>query len=190
MSKARLVITAVLVEGRSQCEVARSYGVSQPWISRLVARYRTEGEAAFQAHSRRPKSSPDATAPAVVDLVLQVRKELAQQGLDAGPHTVCWHLEHHHKVRVSPATVHRILTRHGQVRPEPKKRPRRFDGECWISCSRSLELILPPFRLPGPSKVGCRSTPSPLRTTSFHPERPSRAPIASRSPQIILRRWD
>jgi DNA-directed RNA polymerase specialized sigma subunit len=37
MSKARLVITAVVVENRSQSEVARSYGVSQPWISRLVA---------------------------------------------------------------------------------------------------------------------------------------------------------
>jgi len=43
VSKARLVITAVVVEGRSQAEVARTYGVSQPWISRLVARYRAEG---------------------------------------------------------------------------------------------------------------------------------------------------
>ncbi|QYL18422.1 hypothetical protein K0O64_07910 [Mycolicibacterium pallens] len=29
VSKARLVITAVLVEGRSQSQVARDYGVSQ-----------------------------------------------------------------------------------------------------------------------------------------------------------------
>ncbi|MFP5021183.1 helix-turn-helix domain-containing protein [Pseudonocardia phyllosphaerae] len=42
MSKARLVITAVVLEGRSQSEVARAYGVSQSWISRLVARYRVE----------------------------------------------------------------------------------------------------------------------------------------------------
>jgi transposase len=42
MSKARLVITAVVVEGGSQSEVARTYGVSQSWISRLVARYRAE----------------------------------------------------------------------------------------------------------------------------------------------------
>ncbi len=45
MSKARLVITAVVTEGRSQGEVARAYGVSQGWVSRLVARYRAEGEA-------------------------------------------------------------------------------------------------------------------------------------------------
>ena len=37
MSKARLVITAVITEGRSQGEVARTYGVSQSWVSRLVA---------------------------------------------------------------------------------------------------------------------------------------------------------
>ena len=47
MSKARLVITAVTVEGLSQGEAARRYGVSQGWISRLLARYRAEGEAAF-----------------------------------------------------------------------------------------------------------------------------------------------
>ena len=47
MSKARLVITAVIAEGLSQGEAARRYEISQGWISRLLARYRTEGEAAF-----------------------------------------------------------------------------------------------------------------------------------------------
>ena len=46
MSKRRLVITAVLA-GQSQSEVARTYGVSQGWISKLMARYRAEGEQAF-----------------------------------------------------------------------------------------------------------------------------------------------
>ena len=56
MSKARLVITAVVLEGRTQGETARAYGVSQSWVSRLVARYRAEGEAAFEPRSRRPRS--------------------------------------------------------------------------------------------------------------------------------------
>jgi transposase InsO family protein len=133
MSKARLVITAVVVEGRSQSEVARAYGVSQPWVSRLVARWRAEGEEAFTPRSRRPHSSPKATSPVVVELVIRLRKELTEAGLDAGPQTICWHLEHHHSQRLSPATVHRILTRHGQVTPEPKKRPRssyiRFEAD-------------------------------------------------------------
>lgn len=133
MSKARLVITAVVLEGRSPHEVARAYGVSQSWISRLVARYRAEGETAFEPRSRRPRSSPSATAPEVVELVLRLRKQLAEQGLDAGPHTLRWHLAQHHHTAVSAATVSRILTRHGQVTPEPKKRPRssylRFQAE-------------------------------------------------------------
>lgn len=133
MSKARVVITAVVLEGRSQSEVARAYGVSQPWVSRLVARYRTEGEAAFEPRSRRPVRSPSATAPEVVELVLRLRKELAGQGLDAGVHTICWHLHQHHQISVSAATVWRILSRHGQIIPEPNKRPRssyiRFEAE-------------------------------------------------------------
>jgi transposase InsO family protein len=133
MSKARLVITAVVVEGRSQHEVARAYGVSQPWISRLVARYRAEGDTAFEPRSRRPARSPSATAPQVVELVVRLRKQLAEQGLDAGPHTICWHLQEHHQVRLSAATASRILTRHGHVIPEPKKRPKssytRFEAD-------------------------------------------------------------
>ena len=133
MSKARLVITAVVAEGRSQGEVARAYGVSQGWISRLVARYRAEGEAAFEPRSRRPKSSPKAISPVTAELIVRLRKELAGQGLDAGPDTIAWHLAHHHRVRVSPATISRYLARAGLVVPEPRKRPRssylRFAAE-------------------------------------------------------------
>jgi transposase InsO family protein len=133
MSKARLVITAVVIEGRSQGEVARCYGVSQGWVSRLVARYRAEGEAAFEPRSRRPKTSPTAVAEATVEVIVRLRKELAGQGLDAGPQTIAWHLEHHHQVKVSAATISRYLTRQGLVTPEPKKRPKssyiRFAAE-------------------------------------------------------------
>jgi transposase InsO family protein len=124
MSKARLVITAVVIEGRSQGEVARAYGVSQGWVSRLVGRYRTDGEAAFEPRSRRPKASPNAISADTVELIVRIRKELGGQGLDAGPDTISWHLRHHHQITVSPATVSRYLTRHGLVVPEPKKRPK------------------------------------------------------------------
>jgi transposase InsO family protein len=141
MSKARLVITAVVVEGRTQGEVARAYGVSQGWISRLVARYRIEGEAAFEPRSRRPTTCPGAVDPSTVELIVRLRKELTGDGLDAGPDTICWHLAHHHALIVSAATVARYLTRAGLVTPTPKKRPRssyvRFQAElpneCWQS---------------------------------------------------------
>src|SRR5262252_11164096 len=92
MSKARLVITAVVLEGRSMREVARAYGVSHGWISRLVARFRLEGEAAFEPRSRRPLRSPTAIPSETLALILQLRRDLASRGLDAGPETIAWHL--------------------------------------------------------------------------------------------------
>jgi len=124
VSTRRLVITAVTVGGLSQSEAARRYGVTQGWISRVLAHYRAEGDTAFEPRSRRPRSSPTATEPATVDLVLALRKDLAGKGVDAGPHTIAWHLEHHHQVRLSTATISRICTRAGLVTPEPAKRPK------------------------------------------------------------------
>jgi transposase InsO family protein len=133
MSKARLVITAVTVEKRSAGEVARSYGVARSWVYALLARYAAEGEAAFEPRSRRPKTSPNAISSETAGLIVWLRKDLAGQGLDAGPHTIAWHLEHHHHIRVSAATVSRYLARAGLVTPEPAKRPKssylRFAAE-------------------------------------------------------------
>ena len=139
MSKARLVITAVTIEKRPVSEVARSYRVARSWICTLLARYQAEGDAAFEPRSRRPKTSPSAISPEAADLIVGLRKELSGQGLDAGPHTIAWHLEHYHKTTVSPATISRYLARAGLVIPDPAKRPRssclRFaaelPSECW-----------------------------------------------------------
>jgi transposase InsO family protein len=141
MSKARLVITAVVIEGRTQAEAASTYGVSKGWVSKLIARYRAEGEAAYEPRSRRPKTSPAALDPAVVELILQLRNKLATAGLDAGPDTIAWHLEHHHGSQVSRSTISRHLAHAGLVTPEPNKRPKssyvRFEAampnETWQS---------------------------------------------------------
>ena len=141
MSRARLVITAITKQGLTQAEAARTYGLSEATVSRLMARYRTEGEAAFEPRSKAPKTSPGATGPATVDLVLRLRKELLDAGHDAGAETLGWHLAQHHAITLSRATIHRILTRHGALTPEPKKRPKssyiRFEAampnECWQS---------------------------------------------------------
>jgi transposase InsO family protein len=133
VSKARLVITAVVIEGRSQSEVARSYGVSQSWISRLVKRYRLEGEAAFQPHSRRPHASPTRLPQSTIDLIIELRGDLAGKGLDHGPHTIAWHLAHHHGLIVSVNSIHRHLRAAGKVTPTPQRRPKssyiRFAAE-------------------------------------------------------------
>ena len=133
MSKARLIITAVVIEGRSQASVARDYGISKGWVSKLIARYRAEGDAAFEPRSRRPHSRPDATPAATVDLVVELRRQLTAQGLDAGADTIAWHLQHHHQLTMSRATIYRIIRRAGLVVAEPKKKPKasyiRFAAE-------------------------------------------------------------
>lgn len=140
MSKARLIITAVLLEGRTKSEVARDYDVSRYWVQQLVQRYLVEGEAAYQPRSRRPHSSPHAVPAAVEDEIVRLRKELSRRGLDAGADTIRSHLARRTprsgQDRLSvPAvsTIWRILVRRGFVTPQPQKRPRsswhRFEAE-------------------------------------------------------------
>jgi transposase len=94
MTLNRLVITAVVTENRPVPEVAAQYGVSRSWLYALVARYRVEGEAAFEPRSRRPKTVPTAIPPKTVELVVELRQRLAATGLDAGRDTIGWHLKH------------------------------------------------------------------------------------------------
>jgi transposase InsO family protein len=153
-SKARLVITAITLENRAVAEVVADYGVSKSWVYELLARYRAEGDAAFEPRSRRPRTSPNATPAEVVDLVLQLRKDLTDRGLDAGADTLGWHLTHRHHVTMSRATIHRILSRAGTVTPDPRKRPKssylRFEAampnETWQSDFTHYRLTRPDGR--------------------------------------------
>src|SRR5580692_5390332 len=115
MSLARLVITAVVVECRSQAEVARDYGVSRQWVNVLVGRYRVEGEAAFEPRSRRPHSSPQRIAEQVEDAIVELRKELDRDGHDAGAATIAFHLEQRDGRTPAISTIWRILTDRGFV---------------------------------------------------------------------------
>ena len=92
MSLARLVITAVTVEGRSKSAVARDYGISRFWVQTLVHRFEAEGEAAFEPRSRRPHTNPRAVDLEVEDQIVRLRKTLTKKGLDAGAETIAAHL--------------------------------------------------------------------------------------------------
>jgi transposase InsO family protein len=135
MSKAQLVITAVVLEGRSKSEVARDYDVSRNWVQQLIKRYETEGVAAFEPHSRRPRHNPRAIDTALEEHIVRLRKTLAKAGYDAGAATIAEHLARDPNIAKVPAvaTIWRILSRRGFVTPQPQKRPRsswkRFEAE-------------------------------------------------------------
>ncbi len=96
MSMARLVVTAVRLEGRTKAEVARSYGVSPRWVYELCRRFDAAGEAGLQPRSRRPRGSPHRTPVELEDEIVSLRKELLDLGVDAGAHTIEVHLRRRH----------------------------------------------------------------------------------------------
>jgi transposase InsO family protein len=80
-----------------------------------------------------PIAGPRRTPEPVEQEVVELRKHLADQGLDAGAHTIAYHLHQLHGASPAPATIWRILSRRGFVTPQPQKRPRssyvRFQAE-------------------------------------------------------------
>lgn len=111
----------------------REHGVSRDTFYRWRNRYRDEGLAGLEPRSSTPKTSPGRTSTEVEDVVVALRKELYDAGLDAGASTIQWHLGRRGMRAVpSVATIWRILVRRGFVTPEPRKRPtsswRRFEA--------------------------------------------------------------
>jgi len=124
MSKTRSIILSVVLEGRSQAETARRYDVTEAWVSILVRRYRSEGTAAFEPRSRRPNTSPTKISEPTVKAIIDIRTTLSDQGLDAGPETIRWHLLQQGMAAPSVSTIRRYLVAAGLIKPEPKKRPK------------------------------------------------------------------
>ena len=71
-----------------------------------------------------PPHQPGRLPQTTIDLIIELRHTMAGKGLDAGPHTIAWHLQHHHQLHVSPASINRHLHRAGLVQPTPQKRPK------------------------------------------------------------------
>ena len=57
-------------------------------------------------------------------MIIELREKLSSKGLDNGPHTIAWHLAHHHGLTVCAASISRHLRAAGLVVPAPAKRPK------------------------------------------------------------------
>lgn len=114
--------------------LCREEGVSRAVFYKYVARVRAEGLDGLEERSRRPRTSPQQVSVAVEDLVVRLRKELDDSGLDQGATSIQWHLGRRDDLERVPsaATIHRILVRRGLVVAQPRKRPktalRRFEA--------------------------------------------------------------
>ena len=148
MALGRYVVDAVLLEGRSPTELARTHGISRSRIYQLIARFREGGYDALEPRSRRPRSCSSAAALEIQAAIVRWRRDLASAGHDCGPHTIAHHLRLELGTAPSVATIWRILARHGLITPEPRKRPKssfiRFEAdlpnELWQADSTHWQL--------------------------------------------------
>lgn len=117
----------------------REHGMSRDTFYKYVARFQTEGADGFTRRSTAPHHHPTALPAGVAEAVLRARKELADEGLDNGPISIGWRLEDAGYLPLpSQSTIYRILREHGQITPQPRKKPRtrrRFEyadpNGCW-----------------------------------------------------------
>jgi transposase InsO family protein len=109
----------------------REHGLSRGVFHKYVIRFRAEGAAGFIRRSTAPRHHPAALPATVDEAVLRARKELEDEGRDNGPISIRWRLQDQEFLPLpSRNSVYRILVDHGQIIPQPRKRPktrRRFE---------------------------------------------------------------
>ena len=107
------IVAAVVDHGLPVGEVAIAFEISRRSVSRLLLRYRREGAAGLAERSRRPLYSPQRTASALEQRVVQLRGQLGW-----GPARIGAMLS------LSGSTVHRILCEQGLNNPAPPRQHR------------------------------------------------------------------
>ena len=133
MDRARYAVDAVVVEGRSLRSVASSLDMSKSWVAKQAALFRAGGYEALTPRSKAPHRRPTQISPELDNEIVTLRKELDEEGFDAGPLTIQYHLRQRHGTAPGRSTIHRALVRRGFVVPQPQKRPRtswvRFEAK-------------------------------------------------------------
>ena len=107
--------------------VCRRFGVSRPTLRKWLGRFELEGEAGLRARSRRPHRSPALKVGETQEtLILGIRRERR-----LGVKRIRNELQRLHAVRLSAATIHEVLARHGlnnlPTRQRTRHKPKRYD---------------------------------------------------------------
>src|SRR3954452_5169909 len=119
-------MAAALAQGvEDVAAFCRAQQISRQTYYKWKKRFELGGLDGLRDRSRRPGSIPIATPVEVEDAIVRARKELAGAGEFNGPFSIADRLAAEGMAPVpSRATIARILSRRGQVRPQPRKRPR------------------------------------------------------------------
>lgn len=147
-----LLVRRHLEQGWSLAESAAAAGVSSRTGFKWLARFRREGVQGFADRSCRPKRSPNATSPEVVERVIELRR-LKRTGLRIA-----------RELRVAQSTVSRVLRRHRlsrardlEPRPDVVRYERKRPGELvHIDIKKLNRFDRPGHRVHGDRTTICR----------------------------------
>src|SRR4051794_5692251 len=120
MSKHRVVVLKIIAGQLTVSAASAEYGLSRPYLHKLLARYREEGLDGLEPRSRAPLTSPQRVTSRVRERIIVLRGALTAEGLDAGPVTIGWHLSQEGLHAPSVSTIRRILHQAGLITPEPR----------------------------------------------------------------------
>jgi putative transposase len=114
-------ISEYLSDRFTMTALAAQYGISRKTAYKWVARYDAAGPAALGDRSRRPHQQPAATAPALVEALLRVRRRHPQWG--AKKLLALGRRQQPDAAWPSRSTVCDLLQRHGLIVPRRRRRP-------------------------------------------------------------------
>jgi transposase InsO family protein len=134
-----------------------AHGISTWFFYDLRRRYAVDGDDALELRSRAAKRVANRIDDVVRDRIVELRKQLDEEGLDCGPATIQFHLLREDGPVPSTSTIWRVLRERGFVVPNPRKAPRRtyrrftaeWANECWqidattwtLATGDSIEII-------------------------------------------------
>ena len=92
-------------------KTCRYFGMPRSLFYLWLAAYREHGPDGLKRNKPIPKSHPNQTLPEIVEKILYLRKKY-----HLGPTRIMWYMARYHQMRVSDATIYRVLKRHGLSR--------------------------------------------------------------------------
>ena len=111
--------------GERVSALSREYGVSRQTIYKWIRRFDNEGACGLFDRSRRPTRSPNQISPKAEQRIVELREEYGWGGRNLRDLLV------KEGIKVSAATVDRVIVRNGLIREKDKQRPAtcRFQRE-------------------------------------------------------------
>ncbi len=99
------------VESGNVAKTCRYFGVPRSSFYRWRNAYQEHGEEGLRCKKSIAKSHPNQTPDEIVEKILHLR-----QKYHFGPVRIMWYMARYHQMRVSDATIYRVLKRHGVSR--------------------------------------------------------------------------